>query len=92
MNWRRTPANTERFPTETGRVTIAWEIDEQGAFSLVWREHGGPPVAYPQRRGFGSRLLERGLAVELAGKVRLDFEPGGVVCTITARLTKEQPA
>jgi hypothetical protein len=32
----------------------------------------------------GVRLIERGLAVELAGKVSLRFEPGGVECEIDA--------
>ena len=40
----------------------------------------------PVRRGFGSRLIERGLAMDLDGKVRLDFRGDGVVCTIEAPL------
>jgi two-component sensor histidine kinase len=51
---------------------------------LRWRESGGPPVKKPTRTGFGSRLIERSLARELAGEVNLSYEPGGVVCTIEA--------
>jgi two-component sensor histidine kinase len=29
---------------------------------LNWRETGGPPVAEPDRRGVGSRLIRMGLA------------------------------
>ncbi|MDB5457639.1 MAG: histidine kinase, partial [Caulobacter sp.] len=53
-----------------GRVAIDWSVtrDAAGArLSLVWSEHGGPPVTPPTRKGFGSRLVERGLAAELAG-------------------------
>ncbi len=40
----------------------------------------------PKGKGFGRRLLEQGLARELGGSVRLQFEPSGVVCTIEAPL------
>lgn len=38
----------------------------------------------PLSRGFGSRLIERGLATELRGGVCIDYPPAGVVCTIDA--------
>lgn len=71
--------------TEGGRVAVAWRVEE-GALRLEWRESGGPPVAAPTRRGFGTRLIERGLASELRGEVRLAFEASGVVCTMAAPL------
>jgi two-component sensor histidine kinase len=43
-------------------------------------------VVAPTRRGFGSRLIERGLAQELSGEARIDFKPEGVECQITALL------
>ena len=67
-----------------GSVTLAWTAEPDGALRLTWTESGGPPVSPPSRRGFGSRLLERGLASELHGEVELRFEPDGVVCTIHA--------
>jgi two-component sensor histidine kinase len=73
-----------------GRVTLSWSVSG-GSWPqahLRWRERGGPPVRAPSRRGFGSRLLERGLKHDLAAKVKLDFEPGGLVCCIDAPLTE----
>ena len=71
-----------------GRVAISWEAgpSENGARRLhcVWRESGGPPAVAPARRGFGSRLIERGLAAELGGHARIDFLPEGVVCEIVS--------
>jgi PAS domain S-box-containing protein len=75
--------------TAEGRVTIAWTVDIQdGAerLDLTWTETGGPPVTAPERRGFGSRLIERGLAAELSGEAEIRFEPTGVVCQIRALL------
>ena len=66
-----------------GRVEIDWFMRPDG-FQLQWREREGPMVTPPANRGFGSRLLERGLAADLQGDVRLDFRPDGVVCRITA--------
>jgi two-component sensor histidine kinase len=57
-------------------------------FRMEWRERGGPPVKAPEKTGFGTRLVERGLASELGGTVRLAFEPGGLVCTIEAPLPR----
>jgi two-component sensor histidine kinase len=51
---------------------------------MTWREAGGPPVSPPTSRGFGSRMIEQGLASELQGDVRIEFHPDGVLCTIDA--------
>jgi PAS domain S-box-containing protein len=75
---------------DAGRVRIAWRIGPGEAgrpeLSLRWEESGGPPVQVPERRGFGSRLIEQGLARDLDGTVEIAFEPTGVVCTIQAPL------
>ncbi|HEX8064700.1 MAG TPA: HWE histidine kinase domain-containing protein [Allosphingosinicella sp.] len=70
---------------EGGRVTIAW-TQEGDRLNLVWRESGGPPVHTPSRRGFGSRLIERGLAADLGGSAVLLFDPAGLRCEIEASL------
>ncbi len=71
---------------DAGIITIDWTVrrGEQTTLNLAWRESGGPPVKKPTRTGFGSRLIERSLARELAGDVQLTYEPEGVVCTIDA--------
>jgi PAS domain S-box-containing protein len=68
-----------------GEIDIAWQVEPtpQGdRMRLRWQESGGPPVTPPGRKGFGSRLIEGGLAQELDGEVRLDYELAGVVCQI----------
>jgi two-component sensor histidine kinase len=72
---------------EAGRVRIAWHTARGEAgrtLHLCWSEHGGPPVAPPARRGFGSRLIERTVTDTLGGEVVLRFAPDGVVCTMRA--------
>ena len=73
---------------DVGQVAISWSVTAgpEARFVLVWRETGGPLVAPPTRHGFGSRLIQRLLATDLAGEVTLSFAPEGVVCTIDAPL------
>lgn len=63
-----------------GQVRISWRPapDAPGVVCLSWREEGGPPVVPPARRGFGSRLLERGLAADLGAPVELRYKPHGL--------------
>jgi len=69
--------------TERGSVAVRWTTSGE-RFRLTWEEIGGPPVHPPTRRGFGSRMIERGLAVELQGSATIDFRPAGVICAIDA--------
>ncbi len=75
--------------TAEGRIELHWALagpDGAAVLRLQWREFAGPPVAVPARSGFGTRLLERGLARELGGTVELKFEPAGLVCVLEAPL------
>jgi two-component system, chemotaxis family, CheB/CheR fusion protein len=76
--------------TDAGRVNVSWVIDNAGSEKLLrlkWVETGGPAVIPPPtRRGFGSRLLERGLPQETGGEVSLEFASRGVRCTISMPL------
>jgi PAS domain S-box-containing protein len=70
-----------------GRVTVSWTTEDRDDphIILLWTERGGPPVAPPVARGFGTVLLERsGKLPHL--KARLEFDPKGVVCRIEASL------
>ena len=71
-----------------GRVSVRWDTDKSSSERLVfeWRESGGPPVTGPQRRGFGSKIIERVLAAEFGGSVALDYGAAGLSCTLTAPL------
>ncbi len=65
-----------------GRVTVHWARTGKGGLELSWTESGGPPVTPPKRRGFGSTLIERALAMETEGTATLRYLPGGVVCDV----------
>jgi two-component sensor histidine kinase len=80
--------NYGALSSQAGRVDVSWQIGEAepAEFALQWRESGGPPVAKPSARGFGSRLIEHNLAYDLDGEARIDYRPEGLICSITSPL------
>ncbi|QPH52359.1 HWE histidine kinase domain-containing protein [Pontivivens ytuae] len=64
--------------SRNGRVLISIKQGEEGGIDLEWVEIGGPAVAEPLRRGFGSTVIERAVVHELRGTAELLFDPGGV--------------
>jgi light-regulated signal transduction histidine kinase (bacteriophytochrome) len=79
-----------------GHVAVVWGRDANGDLTIRWVESGGPEVRSPQRRGFGSTLIERALAMETGGRSTLHFLPGGIRCDImlpgTNIVGTEQPS
>ncbi|WP_260923294.1 response regulator [Novosphingobium sp. 9] len=65
---------------DSGIVHLDWSL-ESGALHLVWRESGGPQISQPERRGFGSTLIERSMASDGA-RIEAQFLPSGVVWTM----------
>jgi two-component sensor histidine kinase len=78
-----------------GIVDLSWLLDQSVSpqrLLLRWEESGGPPVRPPSHKGFGTRLIERSLASDLNANVQIMFEPGGLVCTIDARIPRPEDA
>lgn len=76
--------------TPEGQVSLTWSVDGEGdarRFRLSWRESGGPEVGAPGPPGFGSRLIQRGLALELKGEVELTYAPTGLVFSLAAPMS-----
>lgn len=69
---------------EGGTVSLLWKPVPAGRLEILWHERGGPTVAPPLQRGFGTLMLEQGLVSELNGSTSLDFHPEGLVCRIEA--------
>lgn len=63
-----------------GRVEIGWRQTD-ARVEVEWREIGGPPVATPAGKGFGSRLIQSAFA-QYGGEVRVTYAAEGVHCRI----------
>lgn len=72
--------------TPGGRVSVEWAMQDDKHALVRWSERGGPQVVAPTHRGFGARLLERGLAGDLGGKPELIFLPLGVEARLPVRV------
>jgi two-component sensor histidine kinase/ActR/RegA family two-component response regulator len=82
--------NTTKFgalSAPAGRIEIAWTIDNDSQrLRLTWCEKGGPAVAPPTRRSFGTRMIGS-LGQQLNGEVALDYRPNGFIYTLDAPLS-----
>ncbi|WP_181706198.1 HWE histidine kinase domain-containing protein [Chthonobacter rhizosphaerae] len=68
-----------------GRVLVRWHEErgeERTCVMFSWEEFGGPPVAPPRERGFGSVLIQRAITYEFDGESTLEFRQTGVVCKL----------
>ncbi|WP_119304417.1 PAS domain-containing sensor histidine kinase [Dongia deserti] len=67
-----------------GVVRLTWEVageEDAQVVRLTWRELGGPLVVPPERKGFGSFLIERALQGG-GGNANLDYNPNGLICSL----------
>lgn len=80
---------------ESGSVSVTWGeaiSDGHPMFVFEWREKGGPPVVPPHKKGFGTNLLERGLAAELGGKIDIQYDAAGLICRFSVPMPAAQVA
>jgi len=74
--------NTTKFgalSVPTGRVEIVWTLEPKTQrLRLQWTEKDGPAVRTPDKRSFGTRLVET-LGKQLKGDVNLSYERTGFV-------------
>lgn len=72
----------------SGSIDITWSRGDEfpAGLRFVWKESGGPEVTEPQldKKGFGSRLIERMLANDFGGTVKTTYASSGVVCELVA--------
>jgi PAS domain S-box-containing protein len=68
--------------TNAGRVDIRWQVDGD-LFTMSWTERDGPPVRPPERRGFGTMVIDSMVKQSLGGEVKLDFAPAGLAWRVT---------
>lgn len=75
----------------SGRLLLDWSLPGGGGDLLrfAWRETGGPAARAPDRRGFGSRLIERSITGELRGTIEADYGEDGLVVRFDVPLARD---
>ena len=65
-----------------GRVAITWQVESGAGIPHVifeWVESGGPTILkQPTQQGFGSRVLDKIVALSLGGKNKTEYRPNGL--------------
>ena len=68
-----------------GRLRVFWRKERDRGNTrvrLCWEERGGPQVAPPTEKGFGSKLIEGACKLQLNGSVELNYLTEGLTCQI----------
>jgi two-component sensor histidine kinase len=69
--------------TENGRVSVEWGMDvADDAFTVRWKETGGPTVTPPAALGTGLDLIIHTIQDDLRGDVDFSFAQGGLCCEV----------
>ncbi|MFU8864941.1 MAG: HWE histidine kinase domain-containing protein [Rhodobacterales bacterium] len=66
---------------DTGSILIAWDVvgaGDQRHLTLRWSEQGGPDVAKPAKRGFGSKVTTEMVQASTGGNVTVEYENAGL--------------
>ena len=69
--------------TDAGRVDVGWQQLNSDTFTMNWTERSGPPVRPPERRGFGSTIIEVMPRQIVNGEVQLNFPSSGLEWRLT---------
>jgi PAS domain S-box-containing protein len=77
--------------TRSGRLTVTWE-NELGLLRMTWEESGGPQVAEPTSRGFGTRSVIASIESQLGGKAEFDWRAEGLLCRLSVPLSVRSAA
>jgi light-regulated signal transduction histidine kinase (bacteriophytochrome) len=63
---------------EGGEAIAEWSMQDNGDLDFCWREQGGPEVLPPNRKGFGTTIIEHSVPYDLGGKAEVRYERDGV--------------
>ncbi|MCR0983735.1 PAS domain-containing sensor histidine kinase [Roseomonas populi] len=77
-----------------GRVEVNWTVEGglPDRLRLRWTERGGPALKKsPERRGFGTRVLDGTVRGQLGGTLSLGWRPSGLVCELDVPLRPGPP-
>lgn len=69
-----------------GKVEIEWLVASDRTIKFNWLESGGPPVVSVERKGFGSRLMERIVPSYFGGSAKLSQDPAGIRYALEGKL------
>jgi PAS domain S-box-containing protein len=73
--------------TDKGHVYVSWGT-VNNTFTMSWTEREGPALSAPERRGFGTIVMEAMAERSVDGKVDLEYAPSGLTWRLTCPAAK----
>jgi two-component sensor histidine kinase len=76
-----------------GSVSVTWSLTPASGtqgLRLFWRERGAGKVEPPQRKGFGTRLIDANIVRELGGTIERRYPEDGIDIEIFIPLSGKQ--
>ena len=70
-----------------GTLTVTWDVSRD-RLQLFWRERGGGKVEPPERKGFGTRLIDANIVRELGGSIERRYPEDGIDIDIVIPLKR----
>ncbi|MDP9136696.1 MAG: PAS domain-containing protein [Pseudomonadota bacterium] len=80
--------------SRNGSLKVSWVVEETAegrCLRILWREQGGPTVATPQRKGFGSLLIDKLFTTQTGAHVEMNYRPKGLEATFAMALPVDEP-
>jgi two-component sensor histidine kinase len=68
--------------TDSGRVDIGWAMTDD-TFTISWTERNGPPARPPERKGFGTTVIDSMVKRAVGGEVQLNYASSGLKWHLT---------
>jgi two-component sensor histidine kinase len=62
-----------------GKLAVTWRFDDE-FLSLAWVETCSTDISKPAKAGFGSKVIEAGVASQLGGKIEREWRSDGLSC------------
>ena len=62
----------------SGEAVAQWSVRDGGDLDFCWQERGGPEVWPPNRKGFGTTIIEHSVPYDLGGSAKIEYDPKGV--------------
>jgi PAS domain S-box-containing protein len=77
--------------TPEGTLSVTWEVEAREGRNLLlsWREMSDRLISAPERRGFGTTLIEQTVQGR-GGEVSIHYHAGGIACQIKLPLSQEE--
>jgi PAS domain S-box-containing protein len=77
-----------------GQLSVRWTVSKSNdTLKLEWKEQNEAAIAKPDKNGFGTKIVVSSIESQLGGKVKHDWRPQGMTCTISIPLARKfEPA